>query len=78
MLLMILCAGLAGCGLTAQGDLVRSAVDEKGGEVMDEGLANAEWFICNAASIGAVRRRYGRSPDLAAAYRTLCDRDSNI
>ena len=45
----------------------------KGAEVYDEGLANSEFFICRAASVGSVMRRYGRSRDLADAWRTLCE-----
>ena len=63
---------LAGCGFTPQGDMIRAAVRAGGAQVMDEGLNNAEWYICQAASIGAVRRHYGK-PGLSDAYRTLCD-----
>ena len=63
---------LAACGLTPQGDMIRAAVKTCGAQAMDEGLNNAEWYICQAASIGAVRRRYGK-PGLSDAYRTLCD-----
>ena len=63
---------LAGCGVTPQGDMIRAAAKTGGAQVMDEGLNNAEWYICQAASIGAVRRRYGK-PGLSDAYRTLCD-----
>lgn len=65
---------LAGCGFTPQGDMIRAAAKTGGAQVMDEGLNNAEWYICQAASIGAVRRRYGK-PGLAEAYRTLCDQN---
>ena len=65
---------LAGCGFTPQGDMIRAAVKAGGAQVMDEGLNNAEWYICQAASIGAVRRHYGK-PGLAEAYRTLCDQN---
>ncbi len=63
---------LAGCGFTPQGDMIRAAAKTGGAQVMDEGLNNAEWYICQAASIGAVRRRYGK-PELSDAYRKLCD-----
>ncbi len=65
----------AACGFTPQGDIVRAAVAEKGAQAMDEGLVNAEWFICNAVSVGAVKRRYGKSRELADAYNALCDVD---
>lgn len=63
---------LTGCGFTTSGDVIRTTISKKGAEVMDQGLVNAEWFMCNAASVGAVQRRYGGSPELADAYETLC------
>lgn len=64
---------LAGCGFTPEGNLVRDTVKQAGAQAFDEGLANAEWFICNAATIGAIRRRYGKSEDMAQTYRRLCE-----
>lgn len=66
---------VSACGFTPQGDAIRQAVATRGAEAFDEGLANAEWFICNAASVGSIDRRYGRDPELAQAWRVLC-RDS--
>jgi hypothetical protein len=63
---------LAGCGLTPEGDLARDFVKTEGAQAYDEGLANGEWFVCRAASVGSVQRRYGAAPELAAAWRTLC------
>ncbi len=69
---------LAGCGLTLEGDAARLAVQQYGAQAYDEGLANAEWFICNAATIGAVRRKYGKTEDMAATYRRLCQDTGNV
>ena len=63
---------LAGCGLTPQGDASRRTIALRGAVVADAALENAEWVICNAATIGSVMRRYGQDPDLSAAYSTLC------
>lgn len=60
---------LAGCGFTPEGDIVRSAVKERGAQAYDEGIANSLWFICNAASVGSVRRNFAKSMD---AYNALC------
>ena len=65
-------AVLAGCGLTPQGDMIRATVADKGAQVADEGLTNAEWFLCQAASVGSVKRRYGRNPEASKAYANLC------
>ena len=69
---------LAGCGLTPQGDFARRAVATEGARIMDAGLENAEWFLCNAASIASVKRRYGKDQDTADAYRKLCDGDGQV
>ena len=63
---------LAGCGFTETGTAVRDFAKVEGAKAYDEGLANAELFICGAASIGSVQRRYGRSRDLAEAWQALC------
>ena len=60
---------LASCGFTPQGDLVRGVVREKGAQAYDEGLANSLWFMCNAASVGSIRRAFGKNMD---AYNSLC------
>lgn len=64
---------LGACGLTPQGDFVREAVKSYGAKVSDESLVNAEWYMCEAASVGSVKRRY--SGGRAGAYNELCDRN---
>lgn len=63
---------LSGCGITPQGNAVRQGVATYGAQAMDEGLINAEWFVCKAASVGSVQRRYGSDPSKAAAWKALC------
>lgn len=70
-----LAALLAACGFTEAGNRARDLAAEEGAKAYDEGLANAEFFICRAASVGSVQRRYGRSADTAQAWRTLCQGD---
>lgn len=71
--LMLACSVLlSACGQTSQGDLVRDAIQKRGADAYDAGLENSEYFMCDAASARAVRKRYGKSPQLAAAYRTIC------
>ncbi len=65
---------LAGCGFTPQGAAARWAVAEGTARAGDTGLENAEWFLCEAAPVGAVKRRYGADGDMASAYAKLCDR----
>ena len=66
---------LAACGFTEAGGLARGFVASEGARAYDEGLANAEFFLCRAASVGSVQRRYGRSTETAQAWRTLCAGD---
>lgn len=60
---------LAGCGFTPEGDALRAAIAAKGAEAYDAGLDNSVWFVCNAASIGAINRRFGSDPD---SYLKFC------
>ncbi len=71
---IVLALGLTGCGFTPQGAAVRRAVTEGTARAGDTGLENAEWFLCEAAPVGAVKRRYGADGDTASAYAKLCDR----
>lgn len=63
---------LGSCGLTPQGDLIRDLVKDKGAQVFDEGLTNAEWFVCESASIGSIKRRYGTSSKRIQVYNDFC------
>lgn len=67
-----LAATLAACGFTETGTRVRELVKSEGARAYDEGLANAEFFVCRAASVGSVQRRYGRTAETAEAWRVLC------
>lgn len=70
--LACLSVALGACGFTSTGERVRQGAATHGAAAMDEGLVNAEWFICSAASIGSVKRRYGKTKETADAYNTLC------
>lgn len=67
---------LAGCGLTPQGDFIRSTVATQGREAAAAALENTEWALCRAMPVGAILDRYGRSQEQADAWRTIC-RGSN-
>ncbi|MFQ5741996.1 MAG: hypothetical protein ACE5HV_00225 [Acidobacteriota bacterium] len=45
---------------------------QKGAEFYDKALTETEWFMCNAASIGSIKRRYGTDPERAKTYNDLC------
>jgi len=69
LLALLLALGLVGCGFTPHGDLARDVIREKGAQAYDEGLANSLWFICHGASVGSIRRTFGKNMD---AYNALC------
>ncbi len=64
---------LAGCGFTQTGDTIRTLVKEGSLQAMSEGLNNALWFQCELAAIGAVKRKFQVSAEMADAYNTVCD-----
>ena len=78
LLSCLLLGSLTACGFTSFGDTVRQGVAEEGAQAYDEGLANAVWFMCNAASVGSIKRRYGRTKEDAAAYKAICDGQDGV
>ena len=69
---------LAACGFTPEGTVIRDAVIAKGARAYDEGLVNAETFLCQVASVGSIKRRYGRSRAAAEAWRDICDGQEGV
>jgi hypothetical protein len=63
---------LGACGFTGTGDAIRAVVKERGAQAFDEGLKNAEWYICKGASVGSVQRQYGETQETADTWRRLC------
>ena len=59
---------------------VKKAVATKGAELSDDALVDAEWWVCYAASIGSVKRRYGATVERAETYKDFChgDGDANV
>ena len=63
---------LGGCATL---DTARDVVKQKGAQAADTALLDAEWLVCKATSIGAVKRRYGQTMETAETYRRFCDGD---
>lgn len=63
---------LSGCGVTGAGESLRQFVVEEAAEANDRDLAEAELFVCQAASVGAIKRRYGQSYNQLRAWDQLC------
>lgn len=46
-------------------------VTEQAAKVNDQALKNAEFTVCQGASIGSIRRRFN-TPELAELWRKMC------
>lgn len=72
LIVTIMLLALTGCGFTAAGTALKAAAREAGKQAMDAGVAQSTWFLCSAASVGAIQRRFGQSETMANAWRALC------
>jgi hypothetical protein len=68
---------LAGC-VTATGDRVKDAVLGKASEISAEGLVASEFYVCKAAPIGTVLKRYGHSDERAKEYKEFCNPNTEV
>lgn len=60
---------MGGC---AEWGAVKSSVAYHGAAVADEAFITARWAACEAASVGAVRRKYSGDPAGLAAWQAFC------
>lgn len=75
---VVVAVSLTGCGLTGFGDNIRENIQERGRDVADQSLENSMWFLCSAASIGSIKRRFGVNADMAQAYNAVCEEGSAV
>ncbi len=74
-LIPILALSLTGC---AEWQAFKAGVGSHGAKISDEALATNIWGVCNAASTGAIKRRFKTDED-KIALATLCgDRPTGI
>lgn len=66
---IVVLAALTGCGFTQAGTAVEAKARGAAAKAFDEGLENAEQFVCNDASVGSIKRRYGHAPGV---YNDFC------
>lgn len=78
LITLLLASSVAGCGFTETGDRLRERVKQEGAQFYDQALINSEFVLCSAASIGSIKRRYGKSKETADAYRALCNGSSDV
>ena len=53
-------------------------IEGKGTAVADKALLSAEWAICNAATVGSIRRRYGSDQERTAAWNAFCKNKGSV
>lgn len=58
--------------LTACDPMLRQMIAVKGAAAADQSLEAAEWAMCYAATVGSIKRRYGKSQETADAWRAIC------
>ena len=68
-LLIILIMLLTGC---AEYQLYKNTIKHGTAEIADEALSANLWGLCHSSSYGAVKRRFGDSPEQAAALHIIC------
>ena len=69
----VLCALALAVGLTSGcADSTRETIASEGARAYDQALETSEFVICQAASVGSVIRRYGKSEADAKAWRQIC------
>lgn len=69
---LLLLLTLTACGLTSEGNLLRSAVATQGREAAATALDTAIWFKCRGASVGSITDRYGRTAAMAKNWQEEC------
>lgn len=60
---------LTGC---AEYGALKASVATHGAAVADEAFITARWATCEAATVGAVRRKYSGDPTGLAAWQAFC------
>ena len=68
----ILFAGLLVLSACASYETVRDTIVDKAADVADQVLIDSEFTLCEASTIGSVKRRYGQSVERANLYREFC------
>jgi len=77
MKVVLLMTALLFLGACTEFTAVKKAVATKGAEFSDDALVDAEWWVCYAASIGSVKRRYGATVERAETYKDFCHGDGD-
>ncbi len=68
-----ICLALFLAGCSAQAILLKEQAQEEAAKIADQALDIGIWNTCFASSIGAIKRRFGDSPETAEMYARFCD-----
>ncbi len=71
--LVLMMLMLSGC---ASWDTLQAGFAVEGARAADEALQTYEWGICEAATVGSWKRRYGQDPNKAEAWAMMCSKNS--
>jgi len=69
LLCIFLTATITGCsGIAIQ----------KAQAAYDKSLDNSVWWLCNGASVGSIRRKFGGTANSADLYKRLCSANGDV
>ena len=69
--LVIVLLLLTGC---AEFSAVKTGIASHGAQAADEALDVAEWGVCEAVTMGAWQRKYGRDAAKVEGWKRLCEK----
>ena len=69
VLVLLLAVLMVGC---AEYGSLKSSIANYGAKAADEELITARWATCDAATAGALRRRYANDPTGLKAWQDFC------
>ncbi len=75
IIILLALLALPACAEVTQ---AKKIVAQVGADAADQELQAAEWATCQAATIGAVRRKYGANRESAIAYLQFCNASIGI
>ena len=58
-------------------DAGKDVFKNKGAEISQKALTDAEYVLCKLAPVGSVINRYGQTSERAQEYKTFCNTGSN-
>lgn len=66
---LLLIAALSGCA----SQNTKQSVASYGAGIADDKLDSTLWYLCNAATVGSIKREFGTSLSRADLYKSMCE-----